>query len=306
MFHGVARARPALPAAPGMKREVPAPAAAAFHYCEGLAREHYENFPVASRLVPAHLRPFVWSIYAFARMADDFADEPEFAGQRLERLNDWERRLEQCMEGRPDHPVFVALEQTIRIFELPPRWLRDLLDAFRQDCRVSRYETWDELLDYCRRSANPVGRMMLHLFDYRDEDRGRCADAICTGLQLTNFWQDVAVDWKKDRVYLPAADCRRHGVDPGDLERGGADGRFRSLLAELIQRTRACFEQGRPLLRQVRGRFALELRCVWLGGMRILDKIEAVDYDVFNRRPRLGRSDVARLTGRAFWGWAAR
>lgn len=289
-----------------MKCAVPDGAAAAFRYCEGLAREHYENFPVASRLVPAHLRPFVWSIYAFARVADDFADEPRFEGQRLERLADWERRLDQCLDGRPDHPVFVALEQTVRLFELPQRWLRDLLDAFRQDCRVSRYESWEELLDYCRRSANPVGRMMLHLFDYRDEDRGRDSDAICTALQLTNFWQDVAVDWKKDRVYLPAQDRRRHGVEDSTLERGQADAGFRALLSELVQRTRGCFEKGRPLLGQVDGRFSLELRCVWLGGMRILDKIEAVQYDVFNRRPTLGRADVALLTGRALLGWAAR
>jgi len=274
----------------------------AFDECERLAREHYENFPVASRLVPAPLRPHVWSIYAFARIADDYADEPEHEGRRLERLEAWESGLDRCLAGRPDHPVFVALGETIRTFSLPESCFRDLLDAFRQDCTVSRYETWDDLLDYSRRSANPVGRLMLRLFGYRDDRRDAWSDRICTALQLTNFWQDVAVDWSRGRVYLPAEDRRRHGVSDEDLDAGRAGPAFRALLGELIGRTRTLFEAGRPLPASVGGRLGLELRCIWLGGVRILEKIESAGYDVFRRRPTLSRGDLLRAAGRALLG----
>ena len=274
----------------------------AFAHCERLARSHYENFPVASRLVPARLRPYVWSIYAFARTADDYADEPEFEGRRLELLQEWEERLDRAIAGEADHPVFVALAETIRSCELPDRWLRDLLDAFRQDCTVTRYETWPDLLDYCRRSADPVGRMMLHLFGYRDEERGRWSDAICTALQLTNFWQDISIDRSKGRIYLPAEDRVRHGVTEDDIEAGEMHEGFRSLMRGMIDRTRERFDAGRPLLGSVKGRLGLELRCVWLGGTRILDKIERVGYDVFEKRPSLSRADVALAAGRALLG----
>lgn len=275
---------------------------AAFERCERLARSHYENFPVASRLVPAALRPYVWSIYAFARIADDYADEPQHEGHRLERLDAWESRLDRCLEGRADHPVFVALGETVRRFDLPDRWLRDLLDAFRQDCTVARYETWAQLLDYCRRSANPVGRLMLRLFGYRDERRDAWSDSICTALQLTNFWQDVGVDFSRGRVYLPEEDRACHGVSEEDLAGGRVTPGFRALLGEMVARTRDCFEAGRPLPGSVRGRLGLELRCVWLGGTRILDKIEQAGYDVFRRRPALSRTDLLRAAGRALLG----
>jgi phytoene synthase len=261
-----------------------------------MAREHYENFPVASRLIPRNLRPHICAIYAFARTADDYADEAEHHGQRLQRLDDWEAGLDRCLEGSPEGPVFVALEETIDLFGLPDRWLRDLLDAFRQDCRVSRYESWDELLDYCRRSANPVGRMVLHLFGYRDERRGCWSDAICSALQLTNFWQDVAVDWRKDRIYLPAGQRRSHGVSEEDIGSGRAHEGFKEMMRELVERTRRLFDEGRPLPGSVGGRLALELRCVWLGGNRILDKIERADFDIFRRRPTISRAEWL-LTG---------
>jgi phytoene synthase len=264
-----------------------------------MARDHYENFPVASRLVPRGLRPHICAIYAFARTADDFADEPEHRGRRLERLDEWEARLDRCLRGSPEGPVFVALAETVRVFRMPQRLLRDLLDAFRQDCRVSRYESWDELLDYCRRSANPVGRMVLHLFGYSDERRGRWSDAICTALQLTNFWQDVAVDWSKDRIYLPLEDRLHHGVSEGDIGAGRAHPGFKKLLQEMVERTRRLFEEGKPLIGSVSGRLALELRCVWLGGNRILDKIESAGFDVFNNRPSLSRSDYLLTACRA-------
>jgi phytoene synthase len=280
----------------------PEATSAAFTHCERLAREHYENFPVASRLVPKSLRPHICAIYAFARAADDFADEPAYEGVRLERLDDWEARLDRAVEGKPQGPIFTAIADTIRRFELPDRWLRDLLDAFRQDCSVMRYESWDDLLDYCRRSANPVGRMVLHLFGYTDERRGAWSDAICTALQMTNFWQDVAVDWKKDRIYLPAEARRRHGVSEEDIAEGRLHVGFRALMREMTERTRALFEEGRPLPGSVRGRLALELSSVWLGGTRILDKIERVDFDVFGKRPTLSRLDFLLTAGRALLG----
>jgi squalene synthase HpnC len=277
-------------------------ASAAFAYCESLAREHYENFPIASCLVPRSLRPHICSIYAFARSADDFADERQYEGERVERLDEWEARLDRCLQGRPQGPIFTALAETIRTFDLPDRWLRDLLDAFRQDCRVKRYESWDELLDYCRRSANPVGRMVLHLFGYTDDQRGSWSDAICTALQLTNFWQDVEIDWEKDRVYLPAQARRRHGVSEDDIRARRMHEGFRALLREMTGRTHRLFEEGKPLLGRVPGRLALELRAVWLGGMRILDKIEKADGDVFRKRPALSRLDFLLATGRALLG----
>jgi len=278
---------------------------AAFAHCERLAREHYENFPVASYLVPRALRPHICNIYAFARRADDFADEPEYEGVRLERLDEWEAGLDRCLQGSPEGPIFTALAETIRTYDLPDRWLRDLLDAFRQDCRVTRYESWSELLDYCRRSANPVGRMVLHLFGYTDDQRGAWSDAICSALQLTNFWQDVAIDWRKNRVYLPGEALERHGVSEDDIRSGRMHEGFRALMREMTGRTRSLFDEGKPLLGSLRGRLALELRSVWLGGTRILDKIDRVDSDVFTKRPVLSRLDFLLAAGRALFGGRA-
>ncbi len=277
----------------------------AFAYCEAVTRAHEENFPVASRLVPRRIRPHICAIYAFARLADDMADEGGDPASRLRELDRWEARLDECLEGSADHPVFVALGETVRKFELPDRLLRDLLDAFRQDCRVSRYARWEDLLDYCRRSANPVGRLVLLLFGRGDEAQARHADAICTSLQLTNFWQDLAIDVRKDRIYLPAEDRSRFGVTEDDLRAGRLHDGLRGLLEEVVSRTRRRFEDGRPLLREVGGRFGLELRMVWLGGRRILDRIEAGGFDVFRRRPRLTTRDRIGIAGRAVLGrWA--
>ena len=274
----------------------------AYAYCEAQARAHYENFPVASLAVPRSLRAHVCAIYAFARAADDFADEAIHEGRRLEELDRWASRLETCVAGGADHPVFVALSDTIRKFDLPLEPFRDLLDAFRQDCRVRSYASWGDLLDYCRRSANPVGRLVLLLFGHRDEGLGASSDAICTGLQLTNFWQDVAVDYRKGRIYLPEDDRRRFGVLEDDLRDGRLHDGFRGLMTEVIARTRRKFEEGRPLLGSLGGRLAVEIRLVWLGGNRILDRIEARGCDVFRGRPRLSGTDKARLAGRALLG----
>jgi phytoene synthase len=277
----------------------------AYAYCAAVARAHDENFPVATRLLPRDLRAPVSAIYAFARAADDFADEAAHEGRRLELLGRWEERLDRCLTGTADHPVFVALADAISRFALPAQPFRDLLDAFRQDCRVRRYESWDELLDYCRRSANPIGRLLLRLYGHGDEANARLSDAICTGLQLTNFWQDVASDLRKDRIYLPSEDRRRFGVTEEDLLAGRTHEGFRALLTELVGRTRSVFEEGRPLLRVFRGRLALEIRLTWLGGHLILDRIEAAGCDVFHARPRLAAADKALLALRASLGrWA--
>ena len=271
----------------------------AYKYCEQVARSHYENFPVGSALVPKHLRKHFYSIYAFARTADDFADEgyhidyPE--DERIALLNEWQRMLEESAAGRATHPIFVALAATRDMFNLPASLFEDLLSAFRQDVVTRRYESFEELVDYCRRSANPVGRLVLLLFGHRDEELHRWSDSICTALQLTNHWQDVAVDLDKDRIYLPVEDLARFALTEEDLKRRKADGRFKRLLEFEVARAREFFLRGKPLCVSVRGRLGLELRAVWSGGARILERIEENDYDVFSRRPILTRGDRVRI-----------
>lgn len=268
-------------------------------YCARLVRGHYENFPVASRLVPARLRPAVQAIYAFARTADDFADEPAFAGERLELLARWEAMLEDCFRGRAEHPVFMALQEAVRQHALPPEPFRDLLAAFRLDVIKARQPDRASLLEYCRLSANPVGRLILRLFDHDEPRLLGWSDDICTALQLTNHWQDVAVDASRDRIYLPEDARRRHGVTDDDLRQGRATDRFRALMKEEVDGARALFDAGRPLCDAVRGRLRWELRLTLQGGLRILEKIEQVGYDVFTRRPRLGPADALRISRRA-------
>lgn len=272
--------------------------------------EHYENFPVASLLLPARLREPVEAIYAFARSADDVADEGDApAIARLARLHDYQLALEACAQGQRAGdaalaPMFARLGRAIVAHRLPLQPLRDLLDAFMQDVGKTRYRDFDELRDYCRRSADPVGRLMLHLYGAATPDALRRSDAICTSLQLINFWQDVAIDWRKQRIYLPQDDMARFGVDEAALDamvRGAqpVDAAWRALLAFEVQRARAMMLAGAPLARALPGRIGWELRLVVLGGLRILERIEAVDYDVFRHRPALGRSDWLRLAWRA-------
>ncbi len=262
-----------------------------YRYCETLAYGHYENFPVASMLIPKAMRRHVAAVYAFARLADDFADEEQNRGKELGLLSGWEKNLRLCYEGRAQFPVFVALADTARRFDLPMQLFLDLLSAFQQDVLALSYATFADLLDYCRRSANPVGRLVLLLFGYREEALMQRSDAICTALQLTNFWQDLAVDWKKGRVYVPEEDMRRFGYTREQLGRGETGAAFRALMAFQTDRTQGLFEEGRPLLRAVRGRLRLELAAVWLGGTRMVQKLRAVDYDVFRRRPVLCATD---------------
>jgi phytoene synthase len=272
--------------------------------------EHYENFPVASLLLPARLREPVEAIYAFARSADDVADEGDAPPiVRLARLHDYQLALETCAHG---HPVadpqfgalFARLGRAIEAHALPLQPMRDLLDAFRQDVGKTRYKDFDELRDYCRRSADPVGRLMLHLYGAATPANLQRSDAICSALQLINFWQDVAIDWRKQRIYLPQDDMAHFGVDEAGLD-GMArrvtppSDNWRALLAFQVQRARAMMLDGAPLARALPGRIGWELRLIVLGGLRILERIEAVGYDVFHQRPALGRGDWARLAWRA-------
>jgi hydroxysqualene synthase len=273
-------------------------------FCARLARDHYENFPVAPLLLPASVRPAIQAIYAFARIADDFADEEAHEGRRMERLDEWGRMLDDCLRGEAIHPVFVALREAARRHDLPAQPFRDLLAAFRMDVTCHRYADFGSLLRYCRLSADPVGRLVLHLFGYREPRQIGWSNALCTALQLTNHWQDVAIDIGRDRIYLPADDRDRLGVTEDDLRAGRVTPGFREMMQEQIERTRALFEAGRPLCDAVHGRLRLELRLTWHGGRRILERIEAAGCDVFTRRPRIGPTDGLLVLGRAL-RWAA-
>jgi squalene synthase HpnC len=278
--------------------------AGAYAYCERLAQAHYENFPVASRLLPARMRPHIAAIYAFARLADDMADEgARRAADRLADLDDWEQRLESAVRTAPipqdaHADVFLAVRHTIRECGLPPQLFRDLLSAFRQDVSTARYATWADVLDYCRRSADPVGRLVLRVAGYDNPALDTASDAICTALQLANFWQDFEVDWRKGRLYLPADVWQPAGARLEDLDASTLTPAWRGALADVTQRTRALFAAGRPLCDAVRGRLRYELRATWLGGNTILDKLEAANYDVFAHRPALARADVPALLWR--------
>jgi squalene synthase HpnC len=280
----------------------------AYAYCEQLARTHYENFPVASRLVPADMRPHIAAIYAFARLADDMADEGvRPAADRLADLDRWAARLDRAVRGEPDFggphaEVFVALRNTIGTCRLPPSLLHDLLSAFRQDVTVARYATWDELMDYCRRSANPVGRLVLRVAGRDNPELDAASDAVCTALQLTNFWQDLEVDWGKGRLYVPASIWQPAGAKEADLSHRRITAEWRRALADVTARTRALFARGAPVTDGVAGRLRWELRATWLGGTRILDKLEAANFDIFTHRPKLTRADVPGILWRmALW-----
>ena len=276
--------------------------AGAYKFCSDLAARHYENFPVASLLMPKRLRRHVSALYAFARIADDFSDEPEYEGVRQERLLDWRRQLNDIGTTPPSHPVFLALGATLKDLDLPKQPFDDLLSAFLQDVEKSRYATFDEVTDYCRRSANPVGRILLMIHGFRDEELFRYSDAICTALQLANFWQDVSVDLKKDRIYIPEEDFKAHGYSEADLRMGVCNERFKNLMKFEVSRARALFEQGRPLLGRLRFPLALEIRMTWLGGMQILKKIHRLDFDVIRTRPALKKREWIPLAARALVG----
>jgi squalene synthase HpnC len=255
--------------------------------------DHYENFPVASRLVPARFRPAVVAIYRFARTADDLADEGDAApGARLAALEVFTRALQAIEQGEtPALAPFPALADAIRRHRLPMAPFHDLVSAFSQDVTTSRYATFDDVADYCARSANPVGRLMLALYGLGTPTNERASDSICTGLQLANFWQDVAIDWAKGRVYVPIEDLQRFGVDEPQIAAGRVDAGWRALMAFETERARALLDAGRPLLRELPWRLRLEIGAVIAGGRRILARIDGVGGDVFHRRPVLGPVD---------------
>ncbi|HVX13812.1 MAG TPA: squalene synthase HpnC [Pirellulales bacterium] len=266
-----------------------------FAYCRALAETHYENFVVASRLLPRPLRQHFANVYAYCRWADDLADETSDTTESLTLLDWWESQLDECYAGRPRHPVFVALAHTVRTFDIPADPLRDLLDAFRQDQHVVRYETFDELLDYCRRSANPVGRLVLYLGRSHDDERGRLSDSICTGLQLANFWQDVAHDWRRGRIYVPQEDCRRHGYDEADFAAGRSNVAFRGLMEGQVARAEEWLRAGLPLVERLPGWLSGDVWLMAHGGLKILQKIRAVEFDVWSQRPVVSRWDQMKL-----------
>lgn len=269
-------------------------------YCSRLARTHYENFTVASRLLPRALREHFYAVYAYCRWADDLADEtaPEMAGPLLDW---WEEQLASCYLGRADHPVFVALQVTIREFGIPAEPFAALLRAFRQDQSVRRYETFADLLKYCEFSANPVGHLVLYLGRCFDPGRAALSDSVCTGLQLANFWQDVAQDWDRGRVYLPQEDCRKFGYLTESFAGRQANSAFRELLAFEVDRAETWLRRGLPLVDQMPPALSGD---VWLfihGGLAILNRIRGQRHDVWSRRPRVSKLDRARLLAGCLW-----
>jgi squalene synthase HpnC len=268
----------------------------AFAHCENMARQHYENFPVASLLLPRKKRPYVAAVYAFARTADDFADEGELtSAERLDRLDDWERRLLAASKGNAEDPVFIALAETMARTRLPLAPLSDLLTAFKMDVSIRRYATFADLLQYCRYSANPVGQIVLYLFGRANGENIAFSDRICTGLQLANFWQDVSVDWMKGRLYLPLEDLRQFGYTEEQISQTLFNDQFRALMVFEVERAAEYLVSGMPLPGKVGLRLRCELALTIQGGLGILRRIRTIGYDVLHHRPVLRTSDKARI-----------
>jgi squalene synthase HpnC len=273
----------------------PVPVSEAERYTRRLATTHYENFHVVSFLLPKHLHQDFYNVYAYCRSADDLADEIPDAAESIRQLNWWRGELDRMYAGEAEHPVFVALMGTVAKYGIPKQPFTDLIRAFIQDRHVSRYGTWDDVLDYCVYSANPVGRLVLYLCGYSDAERQSLSDATCTALQLANFWQDITVDQQKDRVYLPLDLLARHGYTVEELFAHQFDERFRAVMREAVDRAREFFVAGLPLVRMVNRRLAVDLELFSRGGMRVLEKIEQQGYDVLSRRPKISKVERASL-----------
>jgi squalene synthase HpnC len=271
-------------------------------YARWLATHHYENFSVVSWLLPKDLHQHFYNLYAYCRWADDLGDEIPEKERALELLDWWERELDECYAGRPSHPVFVALRETILAKEIPRQPFADLLKAFRQDQIVKRYPTWDSMIGYCVYSANPVGRLVLYLCGYRDEERQLLSDATCTALQLANFWQDVGRDLEKGRIYIPLDVAAAQGVSEGDIVNRRFNDAYVALMKDVMARTRALFAQGAPLAKMVSGRISVDLDMFTRGGVAVLEAIEALGYDTLHHRPAISKAKQARLLGRALLG----
>ncbi len=268
-------------------------------YCARLARTHYENFSVASWFLPRRLRQDFYNVYAYCRISDDLGDEVGDAAASLELLDEWLRELDACYEGNPKHPVFVALSETVRLYDIPKHEFSDLLRAFRQDQTVTRFETFADVLAYCRYSANPVGHLVLYLCGYRDAERQQLSDFTCTALQLANFWQDVTVDYDKGRIYLPLEDLRRFGVSEEEISAKRNTPAFRSMMQFEVTRAREWFDQGVPLISKVDRELALDLELFTRGGQEILNAIEKQDYAVLGQRLSISKPRKLALVARA-------
>jgi squalene synthase HpnC len=276
----------------------------AYAHCLAIAGEHYENFPVASWLVPQRMRRHIAAVYAFARTADDYADKPgRSPDERLRLLDAWQAQLHRCVRREtPDDRVFLALGHTIEQCALPLPLFDDLLSAFRQDVAVARYDTWDDVFDYCRRSAHPIGRLVLRIAGVALPAADRASDALCAALQLANFWQDFGLDWRNGRLYIPREEFQKAGASEKDLAAGRMTAEWKSALAASVVITRALFEAGRPVSGFVSGRLRYELRATWLGGMRVLDKIEHAGYATLHLRPKLTAADLPPIAAAMlFW-----
>jgi squalene synthase HpnC len=276
--------------------------AEAREYCRRLARSHYENFSVASWFLPGPLRQHFFNVYAYCRISDDLGDEVGSSDVSLHLLDQWEAELNACYEGHPRHPVFVALADTVRRFEIPKHEFADLLTAFRQDQRVSRYETLNDLLGYCRYSANPVGHLVLYLCGYRDSERQLLSDYTCTALQLANFWQDVSADFVKGRIYLPLEDLRRFHVSEEVIRSGDNTSAFCEMMEFEVERAREWFLQGLPLITKVDRKLAADIELFSRGGQEILYAIERQNYAVLGRRPAISKTRKLALVARAAVG----
>ena len=271
-------------------------------YCRRLARSHYENFSVATWFLPRRLRQHFFNVYAYCRISDDLGDEVGDAEASLQLLDQWEAELDACYAGSPRHPVFVALAETVRNFDIPKQPFADLLRAFRQDQTVTRFATFDDVLGYCRYSANPVGHLVLYLCGYRDAERQALSDCTCTALQLANFWQDVSVDYAKGRVYLPLEDLSRYGVGEDDIAGQRNTPAFCELMGFEVERAREWFRRGLPLVQKVDRALAIDLELFSRGGQEILNAIERQGYAVLGRRPAISKFRKLALVARAALG----
>ena len=271
----------------------------AYAYCERLARSHYENFSVATWFLPERLRQHFYNVYAYCRISDDLGDETGDTSASLQLLDEWEKELNACYESSPRHPVFVALAGTVREFQIPKQAFADLLTAFRQDQRVTRYRTFEDVLGYCRYSANPVGHLVLYLGGYRDAERQRLSDFTCTALQLANFWQDVSPDYEKGRIYLPLEDLGNYGVSESDIANKNNSPQFIEMMRFEVQRAREWFDRGLPLMEQVSRELATDIELFSRGGQEILNAIERQNYAVLGSRPAISKTRKFALVARA-------
>ena len=276
--------------------------AEARQYCRKLATNHYENFSVATWFLPKRLRQHFYNVYAYCRISDDLGDEVGDTRASLQLLDAWQQELEACYAGSPKHPVFVALSETVQAFEIPKHEFSDLLTAFRQDQTVTRYKSFDDLLGYCKNSANPVGHLVLYLCGYKDSERQLLSDFTCTALQLANFWQDVSVDYAKGRIYLPLEDLHRFAVSEDDIAHQRNTSAFVEMMKFEVERAREWFRQGLPLIQKVSRELAVDIELFSRGGQEILNAIEAQGFGVLGRRPVISKPRKLALVARAALG----